>query len=162
MQNLGITSEPLRPQAPFDITFSMSSSESYLRSQDYITQMKAVNSTFSSDEVRVHGHVMKELSVEEQIMLASKSAIFVTSSGGGAVTATFLPRGATLIIYYIGNGSIEKNKKTFKPARLDWDLFNHMSYIRVHWLPVKDMNSPKGVATFLQLIRNELHVISHL
>ena len=162
MQNLGITSEPLRPQAPFDITFSMLSSHSSLRSQDYVKQMKAVNSTFSSDEVRVHGHVMEDLSLEEQIKLASKSAIFVTSSGGGAVTATFLPRGATLIIYYVGDGSIENNKKTGKPARLDWDLFNHMSYIRVHWLPTKAMNSPKGVATFLQLIRNELHVISHL
>jgi hypothetical protein len=162
MQNLKLPNPPLQTQAPYVITFSMLSSHSFKRSQDYITQMKAVNDTFSTDELLVHGRVMQKLSVHEQVKLAARSAIFVTTSGGGAVTATFLPRGASLIIYYVGDGSRENNKVTGKPARLDWDLFNHMSYIRVHWLPVKDMNTPQGVATFLQLIQNELHVISQL
>jgi hypothetical protein len=162
MHNLKLPNQPLQTQAPYAISFSMLSSHSSKRSQDYITQMKAVNRTFSTDELVVHGHVMEDLTVQEQVKLASTSAIFVTTSGGGAVTATFLPRGASLIIYYVGDGSRENNKQTGKPARLDWDLFNHMSYIRVHWLPVKDMNSPQGLATFLQLIRNELHVISQL
>jgi hypothetical protein len=162
MQNLKLPDQPLQKQAPHVITFSVLSSHSFTRSQNYNTQMNAVKSTFSTDELVVHGHVMEKMSVQEQVTLAGKSAIFVTSSGGGAVTATFLPRGASLIIYYVGDGSRENNKVTGKPARLDWDLFNHMSYIRVHWLPVKNMNTPQGLETFLQLIRNELHVISQL
>jgi hypothetical protein len=161
LQNLNISTKLLSSEAPFNVTFSQFSSKSYRRSTDFQQQLKVIQNDFSPNELQVAGHVMNTLSLHEQVQIASESAIFVTSCGGGAVTATFLPRGATLIVYYDGSGSVVKNRKTFKPARLDWDLFNHMSYLRVHWLPTQDMDKPDGLKLFSELIRNELHVIEH-
>ena len=161
MNNLGINTAPLSSEArPFHITFSVLSSQSSVRNLSFKTQIHAVEKAFPTNETRIHAHAMRDLSLHEQVTLASKSAVFVTSSGGGAVTATFLPRGATLIIYYQGDGSRIQNVRTYEPARLDWDLFNHLSYIRVHWLPVKDMDTPQRIETFTQLIRNELDAIA--
>lgn len=160
LRNLRVDRAPLNPTAPFHITFSTHSSEVLKRSLGFTKQIQAIKNEFPKNETVVHAHAMKSLSVHDQIELASKSAVFVTSSGGGAVTATFLPRGATLIIYYQSDGSRVKNQRTYEPARLDWDLFNHLSYIRVHWLPVKDMDTPEGVEVFTQLVRNELDAIA--
>lgn len=161
LRNLGIDTSPLSSKArPFHIVFSVSSSESGARNLSFQRQIQAVENGFSRNETHVHAHVLKTLSLEDQVSLASKAAIYVTSAGGGAVTATFLPRGATLIIYYQGDGSRVKNIRTYQPARLDWDLFNHLSYIRVHWLPAKKMDSPDSLEIFTQLIRNELDGIA--
>lgn len=160
MGNMGISTAPLSRTPPFHITFSVKSSQSQVRNLAFEKQIQAVENGFARNETEVHAHVLKSLPLQEQVELASKSAVFVTSSGGGAVTATFLPRGATLIIYYQGDGSRVNNKRTYKPARLDWDLFNHCSYIKTHWLPVKDMDTPKGLEIFTQLIRNELDAIA--
>jgi len=160
MRNMGISTALLSPEPPFHITISANSSQSVARSFGFEQQIQGVQKEFSRNETLVHAHTMKELSLQDQITLASKSAVFVTSAGGGAVTATFLPRGATLIIYYQGDGSRVQNKRTYKPARLDWDLFNHLSYIRVHWLPVEGMDTPQGIEIFTQLVRNELNAIA--
>jgi hypothetical protein len=161
LQNLNISTKQLSFELPFKVIFSQLSSESYKRRTNFTIQLEALEKAFSPNELEAAGHVMKKLSIQEQVQIASESAIFVTSCGGGAVTATFLPRGATLIVYYDGSGSVVKNQKTFKPSRLDWDLFNHMSYLRVHWLPTQDMDKPDGLKLFSELIRNELHVIEH-
>ena len=84
-----------------------------------------------------------------------ESVIFVTC-GGGTVTAIFLPRGATLIVYD-GSGSIVNNRKTMQPVRLDCDLLNRMSYLWVHWLPTQGMDKPDGLKLFSELTLNELH-----
>jgi hypothetical protein len=160
MNNLKISTAPLSPEPPFHITFSANSSQSTARSLHFQQQIQAVEESFFRNETQIHVHSMRTLTLKDQLTLASKSAIFVTSAGGGAVTATFLPRGASLIIYYQSDGSRVNNKRTFKPARLDWDYFNHLSYIRVHWLPFKDMNTPQGIETFTRLIRNELDAIA--
>lgn len=162
LQNLNISTRPLCFKPPFKVTFSQLSSESYKRRTDFRIQLEALEKAFWPSKIEAAGHVMKNLSISEQVQVASESAIFVTSCGGaGAVTATFLPRGATLIVYYDGKGSVVGNRKTNKPARLDWDLFNHMSYLRVHWLPVQGMNTPDGLKLLSELIRNELHVLEH-
>jgi hypothetical protein len=41
-------------------------------------------------------------------------------------------------------------------ARLDWDFFNHVSHVSVHWLPVKDMNAIHGLKIFTKLVQNEV------
>jgi hypothetical protein len=41
-------------------------------------------------------------------------------------------------------------------ARLDWDFFNHLSHVSVHWLPVKDMNAIHGLKIFTKLVQNEV------
>lgn len=156
------TAPPLSSEPPFHILFSVKSSESGARNLSFEQQIQALETNFSSNNetTQIHAHVLKTLSLKEQVELTSKTAIFVTSAGGGAVTATFLPRGASLIIYYQSDGSRVHMKKTGGPARLDWDLFNHASYLKVHWLPVKDMNTPQGLEILVDLIRNELHALS--
>ena len=162
LQNMQIPIQPLSAQQPpYNVVFSKYSSESARRRSGFKEQLLAVQKEFSSSEINATGEVMQSLSLSEQVEMASKAAVWVTSCGGGAVTATWLPRGATVIIYYDSEGSIVRNRRTHSPARLDWDLFNHMSYLRVHWLPTKDMDSPEKLNVLTQLIRSELHIIKH-
>lgn len=162
LQNLQIPTQPLRSQlAPHNIVFSKFSSQSGKRRTGFNKQLEAVQNEFSLDQVNATGQVMQTLSLKDQAKLASEAAVWVTSCGGGAVTATFLPRGATVIIYYDATGAVVRNRHVNTPARLDWDLFNHMSYLRVHWLPTEDMNSPESIKVLTEMIRSELHVIEH-
>ncbi len=78
----------------------------------------------------------------------------------GAVTATFLPKGASLIIYFVEDGGMHRGRRDFStPARLDWDIFNNMGYIRVHWLPLQTMNTRSDLSALVQLIDHEIHLI---
>ena len=77
------------------------------------------------------------------------------------MTATFLPKGATLILYYDDDGGFDFAHDlnfTGDPAILDWDLFNNMAHLRVHWLPLGTMNTKAGYVTLAYLIRHELSV----
>jgi hypothetical protein len=77
--------------------------------------------------------------------------------------ATFLPRGSSLILFYNPQGGLDFQnfKSNLKPARLDWDLLNNAAHIRVHWLPITDMDSAENVELFVALIRHELKVIAN-
>lgn len=77
------------------------------------------------------------------------------------MTATFLPKGATLILYYDEKGGYDfanKFNMTGDPAFLDWDLMNNLSYLRVHWLPIGTMNTPASLETLARLIQHDLEV----
>jgi len=162
MRNLQLPIQPLTSQqAPYNVVFSKFSSQSGKRRTGFEKQLKAVEKEFSSNEINATARVMQHMSLHDQVKMASEAAVWVTSCGGGAVTATFLPRGSSVIIYYDPKGSIVRNRARNTPARLDWDLFNHMSYLRVHWLPTTTMNTPEGLKVLTQLIRSELHVIEH-
>lgn len=162
LNNLGIPIEPLSSrQAPYNVIFSKFSSQSGKRRTGFEKQLAAVQEEFSTDEVQASGHIMQKLSVYDQAKMASEAAIWVTSCGGGAVTGMLLPRGASVIIYYDPKGSLVRNRPRNSPARLDWDLFNHMSHLRVHWLPTTNMNSAESLNVLTELIRSELHVIEH-
>jgi hypothetical protein len=162
LQNLNIPTTPLYfQQEPYNVVFSKFSSRSGKRRTGFEKQLASVQAEFSSEKVLVRGEEMQTLSLVEQATMASQAAVWVTSCGGGAVTATFLPRGAAVIIYYDPKGSIVRNKPRGTPARLDWDLFNHMSHLRVHWLPTPNMHTPEGLKVLNELIRSELHVIEH-
>jgi len=162
LQNLQISTQPLNSrEAPYKVVFSKFSTQSGKRRAGFEKQLEAVENEFSSDMINATGEVMQTLSLKDQAQMASQAAVWVTSCGGGAVTATFLPRGATAIIYYDPKGSIVRNKPTHNPARLDWDLLNHMSYVRVHWLPTTGMDTPEGLKVLTELIRSELHMIEH-
>ena len=71
---------------------------------------------------------MSDLSLVQQAELVSSTAIFVTVCGGGAVSATFLPKGASLFVFF------HDEEKNGRPVRLDWDYFNHLGYVRTHWI----------------------------
>lgn len=93
---------------------------------------------FSELEIVVEVHTFSKFSLEEQIQMASRAAIIVTPCGGGAITASFLPRGGSLLLSYYETGGIKSNKKTGLPARLDWDFFNNASYLHVNWVPFRE------------------------
>ena len=88
--------------------------------------------------------------------IASQTSIFITGCGGGAVTATFLPKGASVILYYVEDGGVRNNKNTGTPARLDWDLFNNFGYLKVHWLPKGTMQSETDLKALAVLVQHEL------
>merc|ERR1712238_124104 len=112
-------------------------------------------------DIQVQLYKFSELSLEEQITLASKAAIFVTISGGGAITASFLPRGGSVMLYYQETGGISNNRPSGLPARLDWDFFNHAGYLHVHWLPVGSLYKKDDTTQQEHLILTELSRIYH-
>lgn len=157
LQNLGFSaSADQKLAAPYKIVFSVQSSSNRLRNLDFTEQESLLQRRFESDEAIVQSVVMKNLTLQEQIQLAQETTIFVTGCGGGAVTATFLPKGATLIVFYNEVGGRKSNVPTNLPARLDWDLFNHMSYLRVHWFPSGTMNSREDMNSLYDVIRADL------
>mmetsp|Transcript_2354 Transcript_2354/g.5412 ORF Transcript_2354/g.5412 Transcript_2354/m.5412 type:complete len:408 (-) Transcript_2354:71-1294(-) len=155
LSNMGIPFE-FQHKPPFRIVFSESSSSIEMRSLDFAKQIKYLQLAFSPSYVSVESYVFSELSLAEQLEIASQASIFVTSCGGGAVTSMFLPKRSSVLMYYLEEGGVVDNKLTGKPARLDWDLFNNMSHLKVHWLPSGTMNTDADTKALLFLIQHEL------
>ena len=145
-----------RHKPPFRIVFSVNSSREPSRLMDFTAQIKMLQDSFNPNYVTVESYVFQDLSLEQQLDIMRQTSIFVTGCGGGAVSATFLPRGASLFLYYIEDGGVQYNQDTGKPARLDWDLFNNMSYLKVHWLPKTTMQSKGDLRSLALLVQHEL------
>ncbi|CAB9500259.1 expressed unknown protein [Seminavis robusta] len=165
--------DSINSHKPRKITFSTHSSKGFERSLGFENQTAAVQRALlhhvsanhtASNEIVVQNFTMRDLTIEEQVQVALESAIFVTVSGGGAVTATFLPPGSTLIVYYLEDGGFDywNTSYTYTPARLDWDLLNTAAHFRVHWLPMKTMNQPGDVKLLEQLVMHELEIMGLL
>jgi hypothetical protein len=151
------------PPSPYLIIFSEISSAMTHRSLDFTRQIAALKRELQKNNkdinVRIESHQMKKYSLKEQAELVSKAAVYVTGCGGGAVTATFLPKGSSLLVFYAAAGGVENNKNSGKPARLDWDYFNNMAYTRVHWIPQRRKDTDEEVDVFVLLIQHELGII---
>lgn len=161
MENLGMSPVlQINPTTmPWHILVNTNSSANFKRAQTFTPQMNAIQAYFN-DRVRVTSMVAHKLSIQEQVRLTSQASIFITGSGGGAVTATFLPKGASLIIYFVEDGGIFNGRRDkLTAARLDWDIFNNMGYIRVHWLPLQTMDRPSDLQALVQLIDHEIHLM---
>jgi hypothetical protein len=81
------------------------------------------------------------------------------------MTATFLPRGSSLIVYYNHTGGLDFDtlKSNGSPARLDWDLLNNAAHLRVHWLPITEsMNEGSELELFVRLVQHELRATANL
>lgn len=147
---------------PAKITISMSQSK---RSgvHDFREQLRAIQSHFPKDKVHVQEYNMLELPLTTQLEIASETSIFISVMGDGALPAFFLPWGATLILFYNDESefvSVTKSEKTF-PVKLDWDLWNNLSYIRVHWLPLGGKNGAEDLDMLLKLISTTLDLKMH-
>jgi hypothetical protein len=171
MKNINVNPDKSISKAPFRIVFSINSSSTYTRNINFINHIKLVKEKLGDKyELEVHAIQLSKLSLLEQIELVSGASIMITMCGGGAVTGMFLPKGASLLAYF---NEIEPGGDT--SPRLDWDLLNNLSYIRVHWLPrpqsfvigdsaFKDKTAPRAAdyEAFIRLIDHELDIISHL
>jgi hypothetical protein len=161
LRNLNI---PLvRPKQPqqqrLRVVFSQKSSDIPLRSLAFDKQIAFVQERIP--EARVEAYILKNLTVYEQMDIASQTSVFVSLCGGGAVTGMFLPKGASVIIYYGENGGTRNGKRDFQPALLDWDILNSMSHLRVHWVPRNTRDTELDLQILVMLIRNELKLIEH-
>mmetsp|Transcript_6723 Transcript_6723/g.8702 ORF Transcript_6723/g.8702 Transcript_6723/m.8702 type:complete len:282 (-) Transcript_6723:14-859(-) len=140
--------------------FSVNSSDIPSRVEDFHVQMELVRQYVP--QAKVESYASKDFSLVEQMRIVSETAIFITVCGGGAVTAVFLPEGATVILYYHERGGVRGgrhgNEATQTPAMLNWDLFNSITHLRVHWLPKLRMNEElsSDQMAFVSLIRYEL------
>lgn len=155
LRNMGIPVE-LNHKPPFRIVFSEKSSSVGTRSLDFTKQKEFLKKTFHPSYVSVESYVFSEMSLAEQLEISSQASIFITSCGGGAVTSMFMPRGSSVLMYYLEEGGVINNKLTGKPARLDWDLFNNMSHLKVHWLPSGTMHTDADTKALVFLIQHEL------
>eukprot|EP00934_Nitzschia_sp_Nitz4_P005493 Nitzschia sp. Nitz4//scaffold309_size21490//82//1713//NITZ4_008608-RA/size21490-processed-gene-0.20-mRNA-1//1//CDS//3329547171//5483//frame0 len=159
LKNIGLPIHP-PPNAPFRIVLSAHSSNDMQRDTHFVDQQRVLSQTFPS--IQVQNVDLASIGMKEQVELLSQTQVFISVCGGGTMTATFLPKGATLILYYAETGGYDFANDfnlTGTPAMLDWDLFNNMAHLRVHWLPIGTMRSPEGWKALTTLVRHELDVI---
>ena len=170
LANIGVSASPLkRPDGKIRIVFSTASSSVGSRSMSnfhkHITPIK--RQLGKKYNLEIIQKKMSDLSLVQQAELVSTTAIFVTVCGGGAVSATFLPKGASLFVFFH-----DEEGKNGRPVRLDWDYLNHLGYVRTHWIPrPKQTKAMPGSAlgpteidydAFVRLMDHELDIISHL
>ena len=83
--------------------------------------------------------------------------------GGAASTAMFLERHGSLILYFDDSTDLVKGgDDPDMPNRMDWDFWNHASFLRVHWLPLRTMDEDGDLGVLLRLVRNELDSFARL
>jgi hypothetical protein len=152
------------------VSFSILSSRDFDRRLNFTRQIDYLQNSLPGSEVHVEALTLWESTMEEQIQIAAQSNIFVTTCGGASMTATFLPTGATLILFYNPTGGFDffeleltgEASRNGRAARLDWDLMNHVSHLRVHWLPITSMDSAEDLELLLRLVQHELAIIQSL
>jgi hypothetical protein len=159
LENLGLPITPIRPSPPFKVVFSVASSDIKTRDMDFAKQIDTLKQNFPPEVLSVKSYVMKDLSVYDQVKVASEASIFITICGGGAVTGMFLPKGATVILYYLEHGGVEYGVPTHAAAYLDWDLFNNLSHLRTHWLPTQTMDQRVDCRALVLLVQQELELL---
>ena len=115
-------------------------------------------SLVSSQPAKEHTEATGQL--RSQTQQQHQHTIFVSACGGGSLTAYFLPRGSSLILYYNEVGGMDffhDEKLTGGQALLDWDLMNNLGYLKVHWLPIGSMNKPEGIDALISLVQHEMN-----
>mmetsp|Transcript_19968 Transcript_19968/g.41744 ORF Transcript_19968/g.41744 Transcript_19968/m.41744 type:complete len:502 (-) Transcript_19968:38-1543(-) len=157
MGNFGLDYTTQPKSKPRIITVSTYSSQDGKRSLSFKKQIEMLRGMFEEDEAIVKVVQFSTMTSEEQIKLAAESSIMLTAVGGGSVTSMFLPKGASLILFYAKTPSQRSN---LIPARLDWDYFNNAAYLRTHWFPIEGMDETKSLTEMGKLIRHELEIIS--
>jgi hypothetical protein len=160
MENVGLgqfTDVPTTP--PHRIVVSQGSSSTPARNLKLQLEIDILRAHVKN--AVVESYVFKDMSLTEQLLIAGQTAVYISFCGGGAVTGMFLPKGASVILFY-HNGGIKNNKWTGKPAMLDWDLFSAMSHLRVHWIPVTTRESYVGQAGLVGLVKHELFLIENM
>jgi len=160
MRNIGMDPmQTVRQEPPFVITISPSSSKDPDRKHSFNKQIDALRAAFPDEkEVTIQTVNFSKLAIEEQIQIASESAVMIGACGGGAFTNMFMSKGSGMVLYYPEK---PRGPQHNYPARLDFDYFNNQGYTRVHWLPTGTMNFPEDLDILVKLVQNEIETISH-
>ena len=140
---------------PLKIIFAISESKNS-GVQYFQEQIKAVKASFASTQLAVASHNISAMPFKEQMKTATETSVYISVMGDGALPAFFLPRGATLILFYNDNNefvSVSKRETTF-PIKLDYDLWNNLGYIQVHWLPLSTSDEGRGLDIMVKIIED--------
>ena len=162
LSNINIAASKPISKAPYKIVFSINSSSTSVRNVQFEEHIKLLRNRLGKKyNIQIVAKQLSSMTLNHQIELISSASIMVTMCGGGAVTGMFLPKGASLLTYFN-----EKERGGNTSPRLDWDLLNNLSYIRVHWLPRPRAHGsiiPREAdyEAFISLIDHELDLISH-
>ena len=148
LSNVGLMPEDtdrLPSRDPYLILVSVNSSER--RGVDFSAQIKALKKALGS-RANVEAVNFPTMALSEQISLSTKAAAIVSVTGGGSSTAYFLPPGASLYLFHNGGKD--------GPKYLDWDVWNNVPDIHVHWLGRKDRDEPSSLKALTNLVSSEL------
>lgn len=150
LRNMGVggTSTLRSSHKPYRMIISVNSTNNGRRKVSFEHQQHAIEAAIDKDNLSIERVVMGDLSLVAQLQLVSRSFFYMSVCGGSVFSATFLPRGASLILYF--------SNYRERPMMLDYDLLNNMAYIHVHWLSTKYMNDPNDLALLVSLIQSEL------
>jgi hypothetical protein len=182
------------PSLPIKIVVSRFSSRGKIRNISFQPEVDALLEAFCDDDhngndgdgdetVLIQPKIFTYMNATEQVDVVMDASIMVTVAGGGAVTAMFLPRGASLIVYYDeenidppaknadGNAAQDSvdsaeeadpnpNNRPVISGHLDWDYLNNLGYLRVHWLPLRSLRQGAGDTSILvDLVKSEIEFI---
>lgn len=160
---------------PYRIVFSNLSSGKAHRSVDFTKHSQLLERRLGSKyNLDIRTVRLSSMSLKDQVELTASASIFITTCGGGAVTSMFLPKGASVLLYFSDYKISDKPWVTDTEAKLDWDLLNNIGYLRAHWLPrAKIKFNPRSgepslkqseidLDALVKLVDSELDIISHL
>ena len=143
MRSVDVADVPSKSLGEIVIFFSSSSSDRIninfiphaKAAEDNLKVLQAkVNQAVGHERLKVvvkHEILYKKTAVE-QLKLASTACVYVTAAGGGAFTAQFLPRGASIVLYHHSAG------EHMHKGRVDWKVFNSATWMRSTYLDYTD------------------------
>lgn len=144
MEHVGVNPRTPVQRDPYLIIVSEGSSTKKARRRvNFDAQVNALQNRVS-DRAIIKRVQLAKLSLVEQVELMSKTAIFISATGGGTVSATFLPKGASVILYQA------------KKKPLDWDWWNNFPQVRAHWFPLEVMHEESYLKSLVDTVENQL------
>jgi hypothetical protein len=139
---------------PQKVTFSINSSNNPSRRTDFAKQIVATKKLLPGAVVETIE--LDKLSLEDQFEAMLETKVFVSVIGGSASSAMFLGRNAGVILFYNDRDDFVNGGEHIMPNMMDFDFWNNAAYLRVHWLPMRTMDSAEDVSILTQLIQDQL------
>jgi len=147
MEHVGVNPNTPIQREPYLILVSKSSSTKNDRKNiKFGPQVKKLKKHFG-DRVVVKKVQLSELSLVEQIELLSRTAVFISTVGGATVSGTFLPKGASVILYM----------REERP--LDWDWWNNFPHVKAHWFPMDNKTDAFHLNALVETVESQLDYI---
>ena len=156
IRNLGIDEPDIVQRARHGVMFSVNSSANPSRRRSFDKQI-AVTRERLGDKAFVSGTELARLSLEDQVKIILQLSVMVSTVGGSTATCMFLPRHASLVLYFVSDEDfVSKSPMKDFPTMMDFDFWNNASYLRVHWLPLGSMDDEFHSNFLVNLIASEL------
>lgn len=130
-------------RTPYRILISEHSSNGRSRNLDMTPQLNALDAKLTG-RASVESIYLSALTLRDQVDIMSQTSIFVSVVGGATISAFFLPKDASVLLFYGGR------------KRLDFDLWNNFPHVRVHWIPIKDKDGKEALDALVELVSKEL------